>query len=183
MRMDTEGRVIFFNTYAQNFFGFREEDIIGKNFIGTIVPERDIAGFDLATPVKINLIVNEALKLLKASLPATIKIRHDIKSDMSVLTDPTNIHQVLMNLCTNASFAMQEKGGVLEVRLSDTDLRGDFVKQHHLAFSCLSLRQRLTIKRTSLSCCLPETNAYFLSTMKISRPISANGCCSGWGIG
>ncbi len=49
VRMDTEGRVIFFNTYAQNFFGFREEDIIGKNVIGTIVPERDIAGFDLVT--------------------------------------------------------------------------------------------------------------------------------------
>jgi CheY-like chemotaxis protein len=81
-------------------------------------------------PVTVNLIVNEALKLLRASLPATIKIRHDIKSNLSVLTDPTNIHQVLMNLCTNASFAMQEKGGVLEVNLSETDLDGDFAKQH-----------------------------------------------------
>jgi CheY-like chemotaxis protein len=81
-------------------------------------------------PVKVSLIVNEALKLLRASLPATIKIRHDIKSDMSVLTDPTNIHQVLMNLCTNASFAMQEKGGVLEVSLGDADLDPDFAKQH-----------------------------------------------------
>ena len=81
-------------------------------------------------PVKVSLIVNEALKLLRASLPATIKIRNDIKSDMSVLTDPTNIHQVLMNLCTNASFAMQEKGGVLKVSLGDANLDVDFAKQH-----------------------------------------------------
>ncbi len=270
MRMDTEGKITFFNTYAQNFFGYREEEIIGKNVIGTIVPERNTAGFDLAVmikdigahperyvsnenenirrngervqvtwmnkaiydeagnvseilcvgidvtekwqlekrlaqaqkmesigtlaggiahdfnnilsavigytelslidipkgsalqnnlqqvlkaggrakdlvrqiltfsrqrenelvPVKVSLIVNEALKLLRASLPTTIKMRHHIKSYLAVLTDPTNIHQVLMNLCTNASFAMQEEGGVLEVSLSDVDLDADFAKQH-----------------------------------------------------
>jgi PAS domain S-box-containing protein len=270
IRMDTEGRVTFFNTYAQNFFGYPEEEIIGKNVIGTIVPERDIAGFDLTEmikdigthperyianenenirrngervrvtwmnkaiydeagsvteilcvgidvtekwqlekrlsqaqkmeamgtlaggiahdfnnilsaivgytelslidipkdsvlhnnlqqvlkaggrakelvrqiltfsrqresellPVKVNLIVNEALKLLRASLPATIKIRHNLKSHLSVLTDPTNIHQVLMNLCTNASYVMQENGGILEVSLSDFELDAEFARKH-----------------------------------------------------
>jgi len=47
-----------------------------------------------------------------------------------VLTDPTNIHQVLMNLCTNASFAMQADGGVLEVSLNDVDLDADFARLH-----------------------------------------------------
>ena len=270
MRMDTEGKITFFNTYAQNFFGYREEEIIGKNVIGTIVPELNIAGFDLAVmikdigahperyvsnenenirrngervqvtwmnkaiyneagrvseilcvgidvtekwqlekrlaqaqkmesigtlaggiahdfnnilsavigytelslidipkgsalqnnlqqvlkaggrakdlvrqiltfsrqrenelvPVKVSLIVNEALKLLRASLPTTIKMHHHIKSYLAVLTDPTNIHQVLMNLCTNASFAMQEEGGVLEVSLNDVDLDAEFAKLH-----------------------------------------------------
>ena len=270
IRMDTQGRVTFFNTYAQNFFGYPEEKIIGKHVIGTIVPERDITGFDLAEmikdigihperyvanenenircngervrvtwmnkaiydeagnvteilcvgidvtekwqlekrlaqaqkmeaigtlaggiahdfnnilsaivgytelslidipkgtglhnnlqqvlkaggrakelvrqiltfsrqreselmPVKVSLIVNEALKLLRASLPATIKIRHNLKSDRSVLTDPTNIHQVLMNLCTNASYVMQEEGGILEVSLSDRELGPDFSRRH-----------------------------------------------------
>jgi PAS domain S-box-containing protein len=270
IRMDTEGRVTFFNTYAQNFFGYPEEEIIGKNVIGTIVPERDIAGFDLTEmikdigthperyianenenirrngervrvtwmnkaiydeagsvteilcvgidvtekwqlekrlsqaqkmeamgtlaggiahdfnnilsaivgytelslidipkdsvlhnnlqqvlkaggrakelvrqiltfsrqresellPVKVNLIVNEALKLLRASLPATIKIRHNLKSHLSVLTDPTNIHQVLMNLCTNASYVMQENGGILEVSLSDFELDAELARKH-----------------------------------------------------
>ena len=81
-------------------------------------------------PVKVSLIVNEALKLLRASLPATIKIRHNLKSDRSVLTDPTNIHQVLMNLCTNASYVMQEEGGILEVSLSDRELGPDFSRKH-----------------------------------------------------
>ena len=52
IRMDTQGRVTFFNTYAQNFFGYPEEKIIGKHVIGTIVPERDITGFDLAEMIK-----------------------------------------------------------------------------------------------------------------------------------
>ncbi len=71
-------------------------------------------------PVKISSIVNEAVKLLRSSLPATIEISARIEAkDSFVLADPTQIHQVMMNLCTNASHAMKEKGGVLEVRLSE----------------------------------------------------------------
>jgi PAS domain S-box-containing protein len=71
-------------------------------------------------PVQIDLIAKEALKLLRASLPSTIEIRQniDIKSS-AVLADPTRIHQVLMNLCTNAHHAMREKGGVLEVKMDN----------------------------------------------------------------
>jgi two-component system cell cycle sensor histidine kinase/response regulator CckA len=270
MRMDTEGKVIFFNNYAQNFFGYNQDEIIGKNVIGTIVPQKDRAGFDLSVmikdigthperyvsnenenirrngehvrvawmnraindddgrvkeilcvgidvtekwqlekrlaqaqkmeaigtlaggiahdfnnilsaimgyteltlidlpqespvrnnlkqvlkagnrakelvqqiltysrqkererqPVKINLIVNEALKLLRASLPSTIQMQNTIQSNLAVMSDPTNIHQVIMNLCTNASHAMQKNGGLLEVNLLDVDLDEDFAKQH-----------------------------------------------------
>jgi PAS domain S-box-containing protein len=71
-------------------------------------------------PVKINLIVNEVLNLIRASLPSTIKIVKNIsKVPYVVLADPTQMHQVLMNLCTNAAHAMKGKGGVLKVELSD----------------------------------------------------------------
>ncbi|CAB1056343.1 hypothetical protein D1BOALGB6SA_1079 [Olavius sp. associated proteobacterium Delta 1] len=70
-------------------------------------------------PVQVKLISKEAIKFLRASLPATIEIRQDIQSDSLVMADPTQIHQVLMNLCTNAGHAMREKGGVLEVKLLD----------------------------------------------------------------
>ena len=270
LRMDTKGQVIFFNNYAQNFFGYRAEEIIGKNVVGTIVPQKDSNGFDLAAmikdisanperyvsnenqnvrrngeqvrvtwmnkviydeedrireilavgidvtekwklekrlaqaqkmeaigtlaggiahdfnnilsaiigyselslidtpkddpiqnnlkqvlqaggrakelvrqiltfsrqrendlhPIKVNLIVNEAVKLLRASLPSTIQIRHKIESNLTVRSDATNIHQILMNLCTNSSYAMQENGGILEINLSDVDLNSNFAGQH-----------------------------------------------------
>jgi PAS domain S-box-containing protein len=73
-------------------------------------------------PVQISLIVKEALKLLRASLPATIEIRQHIDDNAAIVdADPTQIHQVLMNLCTNASHAMMEKDGVLEVALTTVD--------------------------------------------------------------
>ncbi len=63
-------------------------------------------------------IIEEAVKLLRASLPATIVIVEDIENDCGpVLADPTHLHQIVMNLGTNAFHAMEGGGGVLEVRL------------------------------------------------------------------
>ncbi len=71
-------------------------------------------------PLLIKPIADEALKMMRASLPTTIEIRHNFKSGLTpVLSDPTQIHQVLMNLCTNAGHAMEEHGGVLEVSLDE----------------------------------------------------------------
>ena len=82
------------------------------------------------SPVQIDLIVKETLMLLRASLPTTIKIQKNIKTDAMALSDPTQIHQILMNLCVNASHAMREKGGILSVELEsveiDTDLSGKY---------------------------------------------------------
>ncbi len=69
-------------------------------------------------PVKVSTIAKEALKMLRASLPATIEIRPKFNHpDGIVQANPTQIHQVLMNLCTNAGHAMRETGGMLEVGL------------------------------------------------------------------
>ena len=76
-------------------------------------------------PVQVKLICKEAIKFLRASLPTSIKIRQKIDSDFLVKADPTQIHQVLMNLCTNAGHAMREKGGVLEVKLTNVKLDED----------------------------------------------------------
>jgi len=70
-------------------------------------------------PVDMTVIVKEALKLLRASLPSTIKINHHFPAEpATVLADPTQIHQIVMNLCTNAAQAMRENGGELDVNLS-----------------------------------------------------------------
>jgi PAS domain S-box-containing protein len=70
-------------------------------------------------PMDIRPIVKEGLKFLRASLPVTIEIRENIDGNLGVIeADPTQIHQMLMNLCTNAAHAMREKGGTLEVSLA-----------------------------------------------------------------
>jgi len=82
-------------------------------------------------PLEISPIVKEALKLLRASLPATIEIRQNIGTDLgTVLADATQIHQVLMNLCTNAAHAMGERGGILEVNLANVELGSDFTSRY-----------------------------------------------------
>jgi CheY-like chemotaxis protein len=76
------------------------------------------------------VVVEEVLKLLRASLPTTIEIARDLDSDSTVIADPTQLHQVLMNLCTNAAHAMREKEGTLSVELGDVDLGPSFVAAH-----------------------------------------------------
>jgi len=81
--------------------------------------------------VRIDLIVEECLNLLRASLPSTIRIRQDIKSEsVAIMADPSQIHQVIMNLCTNAAHAMGEKEGTLEVGLYGVDLDADAASIH-----------------------------------------------------
>jgi PAS domain S-box-containing protein len=71
-------------------------------------------------PTDISSIIKEALTLLRSTLPTSIEMRQKIRKGVA-LADSTQIHQVLMNLCTNAAHAMNDKG-ILEVRLSTVDL-------------------------------------------------------------
>ncbi|MGD8227895.1 MAG: PAS domain S-box protein [Desulfobacteraceae bacterium] len=69
-------------------------------------------------PLDISPIIKETLKLLRASLPSTIDIKQHMEANLgTVMTDPTHVNQILMNLCTNAAHAMGENGGTLEVNL------------------------------------------------------------------
>ena len=81
-------------------------------------------------PVQVKLIVKEALNLLRATLPTTIEILQDLQSSSAVMADPTKIHQVIMNLCTNSGNALLEKGGTLEVKIVDVDLDSEFVDRY-----------------------------------------------------
>jgi CheY-like chemotaxis protein len=78
----------------------------------------------------VKLIAKEVLKLLRSTLPATIEIRGNTQSDSLLMADLAQIHQVLMNLCINASHAMQETGGILEVGLADVHLDSEFASKH-----------------------------------------------------
>lgn len=84
--------------------------------------------------VQIQLIVDEALKLLRSSIPTSVNIITNIDPTCgNILADPTHIHQVVMNLCTNAAHAMDENGGELKVELISTELKNeDLLKKPEL---------------------------------------------------
>jgi PAS domain S-box-containing protein len=104
--------------------GNRARDLVNQILMFSRQTEKELK------PVQINKIVSETLKLLRASLPTTIRIELNLRSNSAVMADPTQIHQVMMNLCTNAAHAMRENGGLLKIELSDIHLNGSFIDQH-----------------------------------------------------
>jgi PAS domain S-box-containing protein len=81
--------------------------------------------------IQLGLIVKEALKLLRATIPATIEIRQYLREkDTWIMGDPIQIHQVLMNLCTNALQAMEGRKGLLIVTLEKIELDAEAVTRY-----------------------------------------------------
>lgn len=77
-------------------------------------------------PVKVQTIIQDALRLMRASLPSTISITSDIDKHCGmVMANPTHIHQIAMNLMTNAFHAMEDKGGTLTVSLWEVTVESD----------------------------------------------------------
>lgn len=75
---------------------------------------------------QLNQVVEECMNMLRSTLPTTIALHKQLPEKLSpVLADPTQIHQVIMNLCTNAGDAMDEKGGILHVSLDEIILSVD----------------------------------------------------------
>ncbi len=70
-------------------------------------------------PTQVNTIVEEALKLIRSAIPTSIEIQPQIDSDALVMANTTEIHQIVMNLCTNAAYAMGDKPGLLKVELTE----------------------------------------------------------------
>ncbi len=76
------------------------------------------------SPFNVLPVIKETLKLLRASIPVTIKIIQNIliENDELILGEPIQIHQIVMNLCTNAYHAMENTGGTLKINLSEVEL-------------------------------------------------------------
>jgi PAS domain S-box-containing protein len=82
-------------------------------------------------PVALRHVVSESLKLLRATIPATVEFRTHLPSDVpSVMADATQVHQVVMNLGTNAWHAMRDRPGVLDVRLEVAMVDAPLVERH-----------------------------------------------------
>ncbi len=93
--------------------------------------------------IKIQPIIKEALKLIRSTIPSTIQIKHDIQTDCGVIkADPTQIHQIVMNLAINAYHAMEKTGGELKVSLKKVEL-GEYdilnPDMTHGEYACLTV--------------------------------------------
>ncbi len=94
-------------------------------------------------PVNVLHIVKEVLRLLRSSTPSTIELKRSFDATSPiVMADPTQIHQVVMNLCTNASQAMLERGGILDIRVSELEFAEPFFARTELKpgrYVCLAV--------------------------------------------
>ena len=100
--------------------GFRARDLVGQilTFSRQTKKER--------RTISVSPIIKEALKLLRATLPTTIQIHQHLETETDLIVgDSVQIHQVLMNLCTNAKHAMRKEGGTLELSLIEATLQSE----------------------------------------------------------
>ncbi len=72
--------------------------------------------------VKLYLIVKETIKFLRSSIPSNIEIKEKISTSSVAIVDPTQFHQIIMNLCTNAFHSMEKTGGTLSIALEDIEI-------------------------------------------------------------
>ncbi len=105
-------------------------------------------------PLELEPLVREALKLLRASIPSTIDIQMDITDCPPVNADATQIHQVIMNLATNAAQAMNKNTGIINVSLREVDLDQTFMAKY--AGLATGLYTMLTVQDTGCGM-TPET--------------------------
>lgn len=97
--------------------GFRGKDLVKQILTLSRRTEQE------RQPVRIDAIVAECFDLLRASIPTTIEVKQRLMDDLGMIAaDPTQIHQVVMNLCTNAADAMRDDGGILDVVLDEVEL-------------------------------------------------------------
>ncbi|MGM0576205.1 MAG: ATP-binding protein [Myxococcota bacterium] len=75
--------------------------------------------------IELRKVVRESVRMARAAMPSTIEIVERIESTATVLAQPTEMHQVLLNLVTNAEHAMRSEGGVLEIGLEDLEVASD----------------------------------------------------------
>jgi PAS domain S-box-containing protein len=99
---------------------------------------------EMRKPLVLNRLVSETVKLLRSTLPSTIEISVIIKKEPKpVMADSTQVHQVIMNLCTNAAHAMRQNGGLLELSLDQVERGYEAIEGGPLApgiYACLGIR-------------------------------------------
>lgn len=109
----TKGSMLEKNLLAVCSAGQRATDLVKQILTVARQPDKK------RSVIQPKVITKEVLKFIRSTTPTFIKITHKIDSDASIMADATQIHQLLMNLCTNAIQAMEDSGGELHVSIKD----------------------------------------------------------------
>ena len=84
---------------------------------------------EIRKPIQVDTIAKEVLKLIRSTIPTTIEIKENIRSRSLIMGNTSQVHQLFMNLCTNAAQAMDDAGGILEIGLTDVEINGQTALQ------------------------------------------------------
>lgn len=119
----------------------RAKDIINQILIFSRHQEQE------RKPILLAPLIKEAVKLIRSTLPSTIQINQQITGRPTrILADPTQMHQILMNFCTNSFYAMRETGGILDIQLSHEEIQsGD---RPHPLYLAPGRYAKLTVRDT-----------------------------------
>lgn len=119
LAMKKAGQDSKISSYMKEVFkaGLRAKDLVAQILTFSRQAERE------RKPLQLHIVTKEALNLLRGSIPSTVEIRQNIDTSChAVMADNTEIHQIIMNLCTNAYQALPQTGGVIQVTLSEIDI-------------------------------------------------------------
>jgi signal transduction histidine kinase/ActR/RegA family two-component response regulator len=118
------------NPVAQNLKEIRTASLRAKEVIRQLLSFSRKTEVQMA-PVDIIPVIEESVSLMRASIPTNIAIMQDLAGDCgAIVADPTQIHQVIINLCTNAAHAMEDTGGTVHVEASRIQLMDNDAAPH-----------------------------------------------------
>ena len=107
--------------------GLRAKDLVHQ--ILTFARQSD----EELKPIQVDFIIKEVLKFIRSSIPTTIEIKQNINSESLIMASSTQVHRIMMNLCTNAAHAMEDDGGILEIALKDITIdKAKMIGNSHL---------------------------------------------------
>jgi PAS domain S-box-containing protein len=120
LALDSPEKSTTFHDNLQQVFaaGMRAKDLVKQILAFARQSEEELK------PIRLDKSVQEVLRFIRSSVPTTIKIKRSIENDSVVMGNATQVHQILMNLCTNAAQAMEAEGGILEVSLKNAKIDG-----------------------------------------------------------
>ncbi len=129
--------ILYENLQQVHSAGLRAKDLVQQILTFSRHAEQELK------PVRVQTIIEDAIKMSRSMLPSTIEIQKSISSQCGlIIADATQVNQITMNLITNAYHAMQETGGTLKISLGEVDLRGDDLRDAAMSpgsYVCLSV--------------------------------------------